>query len=473
MDGSESRCHHLSSSSGLRRPEIDKAATPSGVRSWLSEVLFPVAAQKAAPLELTVVFLLGAMAAFFRLGDVGLRGNLWAEDGKEFLQRALLHSEITQVFDPYAGYMHLLPRLVAMLVAALPLPSQGVALNVTAAAVQAAVATLAYVGTSGFIEQRLWRAILALAVVAVPVGPEVPDSIANLQWFLLFAGCVCIFWTPRRALGWGVLGGVLLTTTMSTPFAVIFVAGAVVRLLVQRSRAAMVIAGLAGTGFAIQTMVMVMAPARTGASQFGVDVTPARFVAGLVRRVLGDGVFGTGRHPVGQSAPGLQAGVVVAILLAVLVLCIATNDRFTVVARAGLFGLLAILTYGMPVVASPSVTTENPFYFGRYYVAPALLSVAAVMCVVGGVLDVRRLATLRFRWVAFPVCGVLVVSLLWGLGSSWTVGRVIGRQNGPSWQRGIEDARRACATSSADALVKVPVSPGTSTVRVPCARLRE
>jgi hypothetical protein len=470
MGGSDSKAMSEYPPRASRQSEINTAGTRNEVRARISDLLFPVAASRAAPLELAVVFLLGAIAAFCRLGDVALRGNVWAEDGAEFLQTALLHNGIAAVFEPFAGYMLLAPRLLAMFVASLPLPSQGIALSLAAAVVQAAVATLAYVGTTGFVRQRVWRALLALAVVAVPVGPEVIDSIANVQWFLLFGGCVCLLWTPRKPVGWGVLFGVMMIATMTSPFAVILLGGALVRLLVQRSRAATVLAGFVATGFAIQTMVMVMAPPRTGATKFGVDLAPARLVAGFVRRVLGDGVLGVGRHPMHQLAPGLQAGVAIAILL---VICLTVNDGFLVLARASCFGIMALLTYSLPLVATPKLTTEHPIEAGRYYVAPALLTISAIMCLIGGVSDMRGRRTVRFRVLAVAVCGALVVSLLWGLGSSWTAGNALGRQYGPAWQPSIDQARRTCAASSAKAVVIMPISPPGWVMTMPCAAVRE
>jgi hypothetical protein len=450
-----------------RRPGTGPATKPG-----LSGLLFPVAAVRAAPLEVFVVFLLGSVAAFFRLGDVALRGNVWAEDGRFFLTAALLHNGIAAVFEPYAGYMNLTPRVLAAVVASLPLWSQGVALNLAASLVQAAVATLAYVGTCGFIRQRLWRLLLAIAVVAVPVGPEVIEAIANLQWFLIFGGCVCLLWTPRRPLGWAVLFGALLITAMSSPFAVILLAGALGRLLVQRSRVAAVLAAVVATGFAIQTMVMVNAPARGGRNALGVNLTPARLGAGFLRRVLGDGVLGVGRYHHRQPASGLVAGVTVATLLAVLVIWLIMNDGFPAVVRAGLFGLMAILTFSLPVVLTPALTTEGAFGGGRYYVPPALLTIAAIMCLIAAVFDTGRRPPARLRWPALSVGGVLVLSLVWGLGTSWTVGEVWGRQNGPSWQPGVDQARRACAASPAQVSAKVPTSPPGWSVSVPCERLR-
>jgi len=452
---------------------METSSTRTALMPTPSRVLFPVAAIRTAPLELVAVFILGSIAAFFRLGDVAIRGNLWGEDGSVFLQTGLLHHGIASLFEPYAGYMLLVPRTLSMLVASLPITSQGPAMNLAAAVVQASMATLAYVGTSGFVRQRIWRALVALAVVAVPVGSEVFDSVANLPWFLLFGGCICLLWTPRKLSGWGALLTVLLSATMSSPFAVLLLAGALFRLLVQRSRPAIVLAGVAATGFAIQTMVMVNAPARTGINKFGVSLGPIRLVAGFVRRVLGDGVFGVSSHPSDQPAPGLLAGVVVVMLLAVLVVCMTTNEGFPVLLRASLFGTLGFLTYSVPVLITPTLTTEEPFVNGRYYVAPVLLTIVAITCLIGGVADVRGRRTARVRWLAVSVCGALVLSLLWGLGSSWTVGKVWGRQDGPSWQADIDQARRACATSSVMAIVSVPISPSGWSMTLPCEQLRQ
>ena len=98
MGGSDSKAVSEYPPRALRESEMDRAGPRNGVTSRLSDVLFPVAVIRAAPLELVVVFLLGAMAAFFRLGDVAVRGNVWAEDGAVFLQTALLHNGITAIF---------------------------------------------------------------------------------------------------------------------------------------------------------------------------------------------------------------------------------------------------------------------------------------------------------------------------------------------------------------------------------------
>jgi len=329
------------------------------------------------------------------------------------------------------------------------------------------------VATSGFIRRRVWRALLAVAVVAVPVGPEVIDSIANLQWFLLFGGCLCLLWTPRKPLGWGVLFLVLVVTTLSSPFAVILLVGATCRVALQRSGVTTALFGAVAAGFVVQSVVMWQAPTRTGDRTLGLDLGPARLVAGFVRRVIGDGVLGVPHQPVYAAAKGFQAGVVVVILLAVLVFALSTHDGFPVLLRGGLLGALAFVTFIIPVGATPGLSTYSPVSAGRYYVAPALLTIVAMISLIAAVADRFGRPARRIRSLAVVSCGALVLSLFWGVGSSWSEGNVLGRDRGPSWQPGIDRARIACAASSAPTNATVPISPPGWSITVPCEQLRE
>jgi hypothetical protein len=456
------------------RPELSRtSAGTAALTERLAGALFPVAGKRTSSPELSAIFLLGTLAAFFRLGDVATRGNLWAEDGAVFLGMALHHNGIGSAFEPYAGYLNLVPRLLAMLAATLPLEFQGVAVNLAAATVQAGVAALAYVATSGFIRRRLWRALLSLAVIAVPVGPEVIDSIANLQWFLLFAGCICLLWTPRRPLGWGVLFLVLVATTTSSPFAVLILTGAACRVALQRSAMAALLFGVAAAGFVTQSMAIWRAPPRAGRNEIGMNLEPARLFGGFVRRVFGDGILGVANHRIDQPAPGLLAGASVMVLVVVLVVCLTTRDGFPALIRAGVLGVLAFLAYSMPVVASASLSTESPFFPGRYYVAPALLTITATLSLVAAATDRRAFPRVRVRPLAVVTSGALVLSLLWGLSSSWGAGYLRGRQHGPSWQPGIEQATTECLGSPARLNAKIAISPRGWAMHVPCERLRE
>lgn len=91
-------------------------------------------------------------------------------------------------FDPYAGYLHLLPRLSADLVTALaPLPRYAVAVTAVSCLVVAIVAVVVYVCAGDVIGDRTSRVVVALVPTLLPITSwEVLGNLANLHWFLLW-----------------------------------------------------------------------------------------------------------------------------------------------------------------------------------------------------------------------------------------------------------------------------------------------
>jgi hypothetical protein len=65
----------ISSYRRVDRAVMDTTGPPRALKGSLSDVLFPVAA-KTATLEVAVVFVAGALRAFFRSAQIVPRGNL-------------------------------------------------------------------------------------------------------------------------------------------------------------------------------------------------------------------------------------------------------------------------------------------------------------------------------------------------------------------------------------------------------------
>lgn len=142
------------------------------------------------------VFLLVIVIIWFRAPDRIADGFLWAEDAKQFLAEAHRLGRHSILLD-YAGYLHLLPRLVAYAqfiltpIHAAPYVFMVVSLLVTAAA----CAYIAY--TVPFPVAGL---LLGLAPVVSPQQGEVLLNITNLQWMvfpcLLVLLWECLFKSP-------------------------------------------------------------------------------------------------------------------------------------------------------------------------------------------------------------------------------------------------------------------------------------
>jgi hypothetical protein len=127
-----------------------------------------------------------------------------------------------------------------------------------------------------------WARLLVFAgCVAVPVGPEVIDSVANVQWFMLFTACVALFWLPSSRVGTIALHVTLFGAITTSPFGFLPFGIAVIRWWLHRhgasSRPAALVAMTASGAFAIQTIGIVLAPPRLADQAIHPTLRPRAF----------------------------------------------------------------------------------------------------------------------------------------------------------------------------------------------------
>lgn len=128
---------------------------------------------------------LGVMAVvlLFRRPEQLLRPQFWAEDGIIYFWQAWRWGGGRALLEPYAGYHHLIPRLLAWLADTLPVLWRPAIYNWGALGVTLGVGALIcrYCRLDLRAETRVG---LALALVLVPHGGEVFLTQAALQWLL-------------------------------------------------------------------------------------------------------------------------------------------------------------------------------------------------------------------------------------------------------------------------------------------------
>ncbi len=130
------------------------------------------------------LYILLVSIIFLRRPDALLNAQPWAEDGKIFLQQALA-DPYGSIFTPYAGYMHIVPRLVTLAAIQFGLPNASLVMNVAALLISAFC--ISYLFTSDFrflIRNDLLRSFTAILIACMPI-PQVWMNITNIQWFLL------------------------------------------------------------------------------------------------------------------------------------------------------------------------------------------------------------------------------------------------------------------------------------------------
>ncbi|MFT4286454.1 hypothetical protein [Nocardioides sp.] len=405
---------------------------------------------------------IGVAATLLRDGDAAVRGVIWAEDGRIFLTDAYRHG-LGALLAPYNGYGHVLDRcLAAVIVAVVPLSAQGIAINVTAALGQVLLAVLARAVVASHTRSR-WPGWVAFAyIVLVPVGPETPASIANLQWVLLCVAPLAACWLPRGR--GGQIGSAVAVAAFvgSSPFGAIAVVVAGLGWLVTRSRFHVALVVIAAVGALTQAVVILGAPAREVSHR--IDLTA--LLSGYARRVVGDGFLGLPSPADASTADQLWRVVLPVLLILALLIVVVRSDRRGLWLPLGLI-VLSVGIYAVPTTLGGTLV-DNPYADARYFVAPAVLLVCAVL-----ILADMALGNARgwLRQVGRGATVVVVAALVWALAVSYDAPRNW-RRDGWTWAEQLGPARAQCA-KQAEAEVQVPIWPPPWVAFVPCDRLVE
>lgn len=153
-----------------------------------------------------------ASLAWWRLGPV-TRGTVWAEDGGIFLRERIALGPVDSLLHPYAGYLHLVPRLLVDLAWSLPVADYARVLSAAACLVVGVLAAAVFVCARDVVPAWPFRALLALLPALLPLAPyEISGNAANLHWFMLFAAPWLFAYRART--WWGAVGVAVLTVAV-------------------------------------------------------------------------------------------------------------------------------------------------------------------------------------------------------------------------------------------------------------------
>lgn len=177
--------------------------------------------------KLTGLVLISLSALYLRIDgfrDIYSGRLLWAEDAPVFMGRAAADSGLAMLFEPYAGYLHLYPRLVAWIGNLVPLAERP---GIYFAGWLLVYVFVSYVvAKAARIQGMGWYAIgaLLIAIACQPHNGEALFNITNAQWIL---GVALIFVVmtdlpplPVHPLAGGVL---LLVMALTGPFSIFLV----------------------------------------------------------------------------------------------------------------------------------------------------------------------------------------------------------------------------------------------------------
>jgi hypothetical protein len=172
----------------------------------------------------TGIVLFGTLIEWSRLPTVA-RNTLWAEDVRNFLANAVSIGPAQALLRPYAGYLHLVPRLIAgVTVELFPVSLWANSEALISCLVAAGVSALVFVCSRDLLTWLPARVLLAVITLLVPLAPlEVLGNTANLHWYFLWLAPWLLLYRPRTRPGAWLLGIVALLAAMTEIQLVLFV----------------------------------------------------------------------------------------------------------------------------------------------------------------------------------------------------------------------------------------------------------
>ncbi len=310
----------------------------------------------------------------------------FAEDGQIFLSQA--HNRgVAAFWEPYAGYLHLIPRCIAAVLEPFPVTAAPVLYGVAALLVHVAMLTPALsLRLDWLIPGQLLRAALFALLCLMPPLWEVLGNIANL----IFVGGISLLLLmlsddPRSGVGRWVELAAVATLGLSGPLIVFFVPWFIWRWRRTRSRHSLAVAGLAVMVALVQAVIFLLSDREeTGGSLLYLPRV-------WVERIGLSWLFGDSRLPASSWW--------VASWLAALVWCIGAVVITIVVLRgtAVALWLLHLTLLAAPVLAYGYM--PPPFTWQRHFVVPTAIVIVLLVAVIGA----RRWAIAAGVWLSVGV----------------------------------------------------------------------
>ena len=395
------------------------------------------------------LLVIGAVISVLRI-PASLLNGLYAEDGEVFIWDWLWRPRWSLFFAPYAGYLHVLPRILSGLTVLLPVAWWGVATTVLACLTIGGVSAGVWLAARALELGRVVAAAVALVPVLAPMAAvEALGNLCNLHWYCLYLlTWVCC--AGRRLTHPFVWAVVVLLSCLTEIQALILLPFVAITWWRRRVAWPIVAAWLIGTASQLLCYVTALRPRAPGHPS----------ILGTVAGYLGNVVLGGfgERATLSRTLSLVRLGFAGLLFVAFVALAITVLWRSSQ-RWLGLF--LLALSGALWVVA---MWSNNSLDFDRMLVL-FRWGTTASMVFTAGVAIV--LSEVRWRsWIRISVAVVLVLLILRGFYADNSVRQ--GRA--PDWPVALEASSGTCTTTSRT--TDVTIWPDGWFVRLSCARVR-
>jgi len=357
------------------------------------------ASRQSSILWTIAVFIIAFILAVTHRPDAITNPQPWAEDGTIFIADAY-NIGLRCVFHPYAGYLVVFQRIVALIATNISLAQTPLILNCVALCVQAGICT--FVGMSDRLadqfSSRASQLTIAALVIAFPYAPEIHGHITNSQWFFPILGVAIIFAKPASTALREILDYIIIAVIALTgPFSIML---APISLLKARGgRRHMIFAALICAGAVLQYVTL--RTQHRAVSAFSVK-SAIGFLGGRVGILP---VFGPGQY----LPPGISFVSVVAAILVIMIYLWGLKNGGPFLKGMMYLGAALFVT---TMLTCNGIVTSNPhllmWWMGSRYF---FLSAIAML--------------MSLSYMAFTKCSwrILAVPLfclaIWGIHANW------------------------------------------------------
>ncbi len=227
-------------------------------------VLFPTAPMRVLTrrdvLLGTLLVVAAAVVSMLRITGTGALQSIWQEDANEVLTEAYYRTPAKTIISPLNGYFTLVPRLLGVLAAFLPVSWAAAVLSISAALVFGLMVLLVYVASGAHLSSPLARVVVTAPLVLSPMAENLRTEVyarpVCLHLFALYVLFWVVLWAPvRRAAKWIAITTAFLAA-MSTLLTITLIPLALMRVVVRRDRTGWGILGSLLIGAAGNAVIM-------------------------------------------------------------------------------------------------------------------------------------------------------------------------------------------------------------------------
>lgn len=408
--------------------------------------------------------IIGAVSCFVRIPSAH-HDVVWAEDANIFLDENLRYGPWETLFRGYAGYQHLVPRLVSSLILATrPLDEYATTVFLVCSVIVGLIGAAVFWLSRDVIPWLPARVALAVIPFVIPATtPEIIGNMADIHSYFMWLAPWLFFYRARSwwsATAWGVVAFLTVMTEVQT----ILFLPLILMCWGRRNRYSWPIAGAFVIGAIWQVATILTVQRQSSAAWLGISSIVQGWLINTVMPLLIASTSAV-KHQLQTTGLIIPLLIMIPFVLAFLAALIWGTGRQRI--------LVITLALASAAIYAGGATVDGSWYF-RYaeaevpmwerilnvrYGASSGMMLAGVVPVAAAVLMAARFSRRWQRvtaqivaWVG--VIGLIVVLALASTRSESSRGWVEGQ-----WSAAVQSAVISCAEQDPAAIIRLPVAP--------------